>query len=142
MSVKRLSLEDVADNINLVSNDTFLVEDGYINAEFETWFDVDAVFGTDTRDDDEVWINFYANYYPETEEVKAFFIIDRPDGNEERFYKLNDKERELLKNLMEEGAIKEGYVSLDDMYDRITQEYDRITQDHDAILDDMIRDML
>lgn len=37
-----------------------------ITAYIETWFDVDAKFGTRTGDSDSEWLNLYAEYTPNT----------------------------------------------------------------------------
>jgi hypothetical protein len=74
-----------ADDIRIRNDDIeiehngFICEDwlGTINvaAHIETWFDVDARFGTETYDTDD-YINVYIYYAPHTEEIRMIYHIN------------------------------------------------------------------
>lgn len=96
-----------------------------INAEFECWFDVDSVFGTSTREDDSKWINFYTDYYPAEDKVHALLVICADNGDEYMKYPMTKKEEQLVLELMDKEAIKEGYASLDDMIEKEQSEIER-----------------
>ena len=70
------------DNIRI--DPELLIEDGYINAYVETWFDVDARFGTETADTAD-WINLYADYYPADGRLEAYCTLCRQEGEDESF---------------------------------------------------------
>ena len=53
-----------------------------ITAYLETWFDVDKKFGTNTKDDDDVWLNVYAKYNPFDDTLRIECEIDKPKGSE------------------------------------------------------------
>ena len=73
---------------------------GLLNFYMNTWFDVDAVFGTHicTSDNDDV-LNVYANYDMAARQVCDTLEVDlhRADGREESVeYQLNVAEKEVL----------------------------------------------
>ena len=109
---------DISENgsICLVHDEPLTFEDNCINAEFETWFNVDEVFGTNINDTDN-WINFYADYFPGLNEIAAYYTIDMPNGMETVEYDLLDCEKEFLLKIMEDEARAEGYKNLDDMWE-------------------------
>lgn len=81
--------------------DELIVGDEEINATYELWFDVDAYFGTYTRDDDSSWINFYTEWHPETDDVTAYYVIDMVEDSEEHEWLLTEKEKEFFREKME-----------------------------------------
>lgn len=68
---------------------------------YELWFDVDALFGTKTKDDDGCWINFYT-WYLENGDVRAKYFVERDDGNEEHDFELTSVAKEFFRQKMEE----------------------------------------
>lgn len=70
----------------------------------ETWFDVDKYFGTNTKDDENVWINMYLVWTPSTDKFKASYTINTPYGDEEFDWKLTDDEKKLFKSAIEDYA--------------------------------------
>lgn len=85
-----------------------------ISAYLETLFDVDEKFGTNVNDDDDSWVNFYAEYFPESGELKCVYIIDKPQNNEEYEYIPSKAEKDLIVSMMEELCQKEEGCSLAD----------------------------
>ena len=89
------------DNIRLV--DAEFDEKG-ISFYVETWFDVDKYFGTDTKDDENAWINMYLVWTPSTDKFKATYTINTPYSDEEFDWKLTDDEKKLFKSAIEDYA--------------------------------------
>jgi hypothetical protein len=84
-------------------------EGGYINAYVETWFDVDARFGTKTFGKDD-YINVYANYFPESGTLTVSYVIKYGKGNDSDEVFVNDltqEERDCILRLMNEKCRKE-----------------------------------
>lgn len=42
-----------------------------VSSYIETYFDVGKKFGTNINDDCDSWVNFYAEYFPESDELKC-----------------------------------------------------------------------
>ena len=79
-----------------------------ITAYLETWFDVDKKFGTDTKDDGDVWLNMYAKYNPFDDSLRIECEIDKPKGSEYFDYTPTEAEAKLIKNMIAE-KIKSEY---------------------------------
>lgn len=75
-------------------------EPDYIEAEYELWFDVDAFFGTHTKENPDTWINLYTRYYPATKEVKAIYVVDSPQIPEYYEFKLSKTEQKKFASIM------------------------------------------
>jgi hypothetical protein len=67
------------DNIRI--EEELVIESDHINAAIAAHFDVDKRFGTATFDTDD-YINFYADYYPDTDKLDAYYTIYYADGTE------------------------------------------------------------
>ena len=76
----------------------------WITVYIETWFDVDKKFGTNTRSNDDWWINLYARYNPLTKELLMEYIISKPDEEIMVDYKPSEADRELVINMIEEAC--------------------------------------
>ena len=79
-----------------------------ITAYLETWFDVDKKFGTNTKDDDDVWLNMYAKYNPFDDTLRIECEIDKPKGSEYFDYTSTEAEERLIKDMIAE-TIKAEY---------------------------------
>lgn len=92
------------ERIDLAADPDIQISDDGRKIEFylETWFDVDAKFGTDTRYDDDAWINLYAVYDPYTQALEVMYIIDRPDDAEVHAYEPTKGEADLIVQLLNE----------------------------------------
>ena len=55
-------------------------------AVVETWFDVDKKFGINVNNDDNVWVNLFADYQPFSGELRIFYDIDADKKAYEREY--------------------------------------------------------
>lgn len=73
-----------------------------ITAYLETWFDVDKKFGTNTKDDDDVWLNMYAKYNPFDDTLRIECEIDKPKGSEYFDYTPTEAEEKLIKDMIAE----------------------------------------
>ena len=73
-----------------------------ITAYLETWFDVDKKFGTNTKDDDDVWLNMYAKYNPFDDTLRIECEIDKPKGSEDFDYTPTEAEEKLIKDMIAE----------------------------------------
>lgn len=121
---KGLSKDDVR-----ITNEPLVIEDSYIEAQFELWCDVDKKFDTDTRDDDGKWINFYVHYYPddyvEDEQVKGLCVVCSDDDNEYFDYVLNNSEKKILVEQMQERANLEAGCELDELFEHFHADIER-----------------
>ena len=79
-----------------------------ITAYLEIWFDVDKKFGTNTKDDDDVWLNMYAKYNPFDDTLRIECEIDKPKGSEYFDYTPTEAEERLIKDMIAE-KIKSEY---------------------------------
>jgi hypothetical protein len=94
------------DNIEI--DRELLIEEGYINAYIAAWFDVDERFGTKTADTDD-YVNVYANYYPENEELEVGYTLIRADGANCDFVavELADSERTAILEKLRDAGLDE-----------------------------------
>jgi len=94
------------DNIR-ISQELFM-EGDHINAVIETWFDVDARFGTETADTAD-WLNLYADYYPADGRLEACYTLCRNEGGDESFpVELAEEETQAILEAMRD-------IGLDDL---------------------------
>lgn len=77
-------------------------ESGTITAYIETWFDVDKKFGTHTAERDDEWLNLYADYSPESGNLKMYYQVDRDDSSEFFDYEPTAGEARLIKDMIAE----------------------------------------
>lgn len=82
--------------------------------EFELWFDVDAYFGTDTKDDDDKWVNFYVLYTKEAE-MKAYYTLDSSKSTETHEWFLTPEEKARLFSIMNDYAKEKEGKALPDL---------------------------
>jgi hypothetical protein len=80
--------------------DGICVEDNVISITYELWFDVDKYFGTDTRDKDDTWINFYT-YWKPNGHVSAEYYLDSDDDCKVFDWSLTENEKEFFLHKME-----------------------------------------
>lgn len=73
-----------------------------VSSYIETHFDVDKKFGTHINDEDDSWVNFYAEYSPENKELKCEYCLHTPTTEECRLYIPSAEERQLIIFAMEE----------------------------------------
>ena len=56
---------------------------------------------------DETWINFYTDYYPEKDDISAYYVLSTPDYDKEVKWELTSDEKQFLRKLMEKAIIKQ-----------------------------------
>ena len=100
MLKKGRKIKLIEQQINCV--DEPMIEEDYINFTWEMWFDVDAYFGTNTKNDSEAWINFYTNWSRRTNKIRAFFVYSSNNKQEEYNWTLTKEEEKFLRAKMEE----------------------------------------
>jgi hypothetical protein len=98
---------------NIEIDRELFIEDDHINAYVAAWFDVDARFGTATYDTAS-YVNVYANYFPETEELEVGYTLIKADGSDSDFVaiKLADTERTAILEKLREAGLDECVAEL------------------------------
>ena len=80
--------------------DELMITDDSIEATYELWFEVDKYFGTNTKNNDNAWINFYTYWHPDGTITSKYSVDDMP--NYESFdWELTEEEVEFFRNKME-----------------------------------------
>lgn len=73
-----------------------------VSSYIETHFDVDKKFGTHINDEDDSWVNFYAEHSPESKELKYEYYLCTPLIEKSCPYYPTEEERQLIIAEMEE----------------------------------------
>ncbi len=84
--------------IDIEINDDY---DG-VSCQFASIYNVDEKFGTHINDEDDSWVNFYAEYLPESKELKCEYYLCTPLIEESCPYTPTEEERQLIIFAMEE----------------------------------------
>lgn len=84
--------------IDIELNDNY---DG-VSCQFASIYNADEKFGTHINDEDDSWVNFYAEYSPENKELKCEYCLHTPTTEECRLYIPSAEERQLIIFAMEE----------------------------------------
>ena len=108
------TLQEQQETCTLITKDNIEIdrelfnEDDHINAYIAAWFDVDSRFGTETHGTDD-YLNVYANYYPETEELEVGYTLIKADGSDCDFkaVELTDSEKDTILTKMKEAGLDE-----------------------------------
>lgn len=73
-----------------------------------TYFDVNKKFAVNVSAEDGSWVNFYARYAPESNELSCYYFINRENSQSETMeYFPTEKEKNLIISLMEDFCQKE-----------------------------------
>ena len=111
---------------NFSFSDEIMMEDGKLNFYVQAGFDVDAAFGTFVcTDENDDWLNIYANYDFERDTVCDTLELNlcKGDGTEENWsYHLNAAEQEVLARKMEEFCQQQNGMSLHDFARQLQEE--------------------
>ncbi|MEE1255974.1 MAG: hypothetical protein UHN47_05625 [Lachnospiraceae bacterium] len=95
--------------------DELMVNADYIDATYELWFDVDRYFGTNTKEDDSTWINFYTCWYPDGKMTSVCVLAS--DGKDTEIpWELTEEEIEFFRNKMESYCQEQNNMSLQEMW--------------------------
>lgn len=89
---------------------------------FETWFDVDAKFGTHTSDDDSTWVNLFVNYDPDNDQLIIEYQVDSIIDSYYDYYQPTQSERELVIQKIEDWCMKNYNMSAKELVDKTRQE--------------------
>lgn len=111
---------------NFSFSDEILKENGKLNFYVQADFDVDAAFGTFVcTDENDDWLNIYANYDLERDAVCDTLELNlcKGDGSEENWsYHLNAAEQEVLVRKMEAFCQQQNSMSLHDFARQLQEE--------------------
>lgn len=73
-----------------------------------TYFDVNKKFAVNVGSEDGTWVNFYARYVPDANELSCFYYVNRENNQSETTeYFPTEKEKNLIISLMEDYCQKE-----------------------------------
>lgn len=108
MDIKAASVPEWTERSIVVDPDIDVLnkEPNTVLAYIETWFDVDKKFGTNTGNEDNTWINLYAIYNADKDELKMTYSICAPDGGSEHEYIPTTNEKALVVRLLRECCEK------------------------------------
>ena len=100
-----------------IDPEIWISDDGSeLEVYIETWFDVDAKFGTRTRNADSNWVNLYAFFNPRNGDLRITFIL--AEDFSEHSYTPTKAEKRLIRQLITEkvrevsGLSPEEYLTL------------------------------
>ena len=94
----------------------------HLEFSFETWFDVDAKFGTHTSDDDSTWVNLFVYYDPDNDQLFIEYQIDSIVNSYYDYYQPTQSERELVIHKIEDWCMKNYNMSAKELVDKTRQE--------------------
>lgn len=91
---ENIIIGEIDNSVEEINGKDTAIYDFYI----ETWFDVDAYFGTETKDMDDVWVNFYVAYIPEYDTWKFIYYVSKPDDVSDSDFtdKIPSEDRQLI----------------------------------------------
>lgn len=116
-------------NADIRPIDGLMVEDnGNYSVTYECWFDADKYFGTCTRNNPDVWVNFYTEWNPQTGRVTPVVHIDAPEGISVVEKEFSPEEEKFFLDLMQSYAREQYGKSLEEIYqeDRKGEKYGKI----------------
>lgn len=87
-----------------------------ISIFLDCWFDCDKKFGINTLNNDDVWVNLYAKFNPMTDELDVIYDIDTADKVYMREYVPTDKEKTVIKNVIEQKCENECKMTVREFY--------------------------
>lgn len=119
--MKKRNLDITEQIINCVGDLEVDLDKGFIEAAYELWFDVDRYFGTDTRDKDDTWINFYTRWHPDRT-ITAIYFVESDETVKEHTWELTPKEQEFFRKKMEDYAKTQGNQTLQEIWEE-TKDY-------------------
>lgn len=93
-----------------------------VSSQFETHFDPDEKFGTHINGEDNSWVNFYAEYFPESRELKCEYYLATPLIEKSNPYYPTEEEKELIINAMEEFCLREENMSISEFVAEFSNE--------------------
>lgn len=73
-----------------------------VSCQFASVFNADEIFNTHINDEDDSWVDFYAEYFPESRELKCEYYVHTPTTERSYPYIPTEEERRLIIFAMEE----------------------------------------
>ena len=103
---------------NIYIERELFIEDDYINALISARFDVDDRFGTATRGTAD-YLNIYANYSPDTDELEVGYTLIKDDGTDCDFkeVRIADSEKAAIFAKMKEAGLDEAIAEMNENQD-------------------------
>ena len=90
-----------------------------IEATYELWMDVDKYFGTKTRTDSSIWVNFYTFWHLDNPaEITAQMVLNGDNSCEEKEWELTKEEKEFFCKMMEDYCMQKNGCTLREFFDR------------------------
>ncbi len=105
-------------DIEIRENIELNIEHSNLFVVMEEWFDVDKKFGINVNNDDNVWVNLFADYQPFSGELRIFYDIDADKKAYEREYIPTDEEKELFVQQIEQACEQQTKMSCKEFYVR------------------------
>lgn len=103
------------ESVNCCNEIVVDTEKEVIETYYELWADVDRYFGTNTRDDDSAWVNFYTYWHPDGH-ITASYYLEADDVSNESDWPLTEEEQEFFRKKMEEYCQFSEHASLQEVY--------------------------
>ncbi len=120
--MRELTEKDIDIEEELIIND-----DGVsVNAYLEIYFEPNEVLGTDIDDSGDEFVNLYADYNSESDELSISFYVVKRDREYTEDYDASESEKEMIRNLMETACQKQVDCFLDEFVQNC-QESEEIT---------------
>lgn len=108
--MRELTEKDIDIEEELIIND-----DGIsVNAYLGTYFEPNDVLGTDIDESGDEFVNLYADYNSESDELSVSFYVVKRDKEYAEEYNASESEKEMIRNLMETACQKQVGCSLDE----------------------------
>lgn len=108
--MRELTEKDIDIEEELIIND-----DGVsVNAYLEIHFEPNEILGTDIDDSGDEFVNLYADYNSESDELSVSFYVVKRDREYAEDYNASESEKEMIRNLMGTACQKQCDCSLDE----------------------------
>lgn len=128
----RREIDITKESVNCCNELIVDAEKGYIETYYELWADVDRYFGTNTRDDDSTWVNFYTYWHPDGH-ITASYYLEADDASDGYDWPLTEEEQEFFRKKMEEYCQFSEHASLQEVYHEELREKQVSSSSHVAI---------
>lgn len=112
---RKIDITECSSSVNCCNELVMNFEEGYVEALFELWIDVDKYFGTNTAKDDSTWINFYTYWHPDGT-ITAVYFINSDEGDEEHEWKLTEQEEYFFLEKMNSYSMNLFHVSIQQLW--------------------------
>lgn len=90
----------ISEDNTSVFTGSITIDRNIVSAFFDFSFDADKKFGTNTKDNEDDWVNLYAEYDVANKTLRVLYFFDHPVE-----YKPTDSERKTFINLLTKYVI-------------------------------------